>query len=141
MIEAVRRGQLKVLIVDDNSRYRELMVRRLERKGMETLQADDGATAISLLMSMDEALPDAILMDYFMPIFKGDLATRIIRKLEPIQSIPILIISAVELGSEEEGVEKQASLDAGANYFCHKHLKFDQMYEKLVQVSGMRPSA
>ena len=86
----------KILIVDDEQNIRQLVVRYAEHEGFETVQAEDGASALDLCRSQGF---DAVIMDIMMPGMDGFEAAREIRRL-PDKNIPIILLSA--LGSEDD---------------------------------------
>jgi CheY-like chemotaxis protein len=81
----------KVLIVEDNNDYRELVEFFLQLKGFEIIIAKDGIEAIELAKS---ANPHIILMDLNLPVLDGWEATRILNQNESTSHIPIIAVSA-----------------------------------------------
>lgn len=82
---------MKVLIVEDNNDYRDLVEFYLKLKGFETIIAVNGEEAVELAKSEN---PQMILMDLNLPILDGWEATRIIAENESTSKIPILAVSA-----------------------------------------------
>lgn len=81
----------KILIVEDNEMNRDMLTRRLERKGFNTEIAINGEEAIQ---RTHEYKPDVILMDMSLPIMDGWEATELLKKDPETQAIPIIGLSA-----------------------------------------------
>ena len=81
----------KILIVEDNEMNRDMLSRRLIRKGFEIVMAEDGKKGVD--MSKTEN-PDLILMDLSLPTMDGWTATAEIKKIEGVKDIPIIALSA-----------------------------------------------
>ncbi|RDH82342.1 MAG: two-component system response regulator [endosymbiont of Galathealinum brachiosum] len=81
----------KILIVEDNEMNRDMLTRRLERKGFETEIAINGEEALS---QTKEYNPDIILMDMSLPVMDGWEATRHLKQQEETKNIPIVGLSA-----------------------------------------------
>jgi two-component system, cell cycle response regulator DivK len=88
--------QPKILIVDDERQFVEMLSLRLAAHGYEVIAAHDGAQGIALA---DAHQPDLILMDWFMPDMDGPQAARAIRAREALAAIPIIFLTAM-LGEE-----------------------------------------
>ena len=97
----------KILVVEDHKRHRNLLVRRLSRKGYDVLEAEDGRRAIDVAR---REIPDLILMDIDLPVCDGHQATREIKSLVETQNIPIIAISVYDVVEE-----RQKSLAAGCD--------------------------
>jgi CheY-like chemotaxis protein len=105
-------NQKKVLIVDDDTGCRELLVMLTARLGYSVFEAADGLEAI------DQAClthPDLIFMDLLMPRMSGDEATALLKATLPTKDIPIVICTALS-----RGPQTTAALDAGAEEILHK---------------------
>ena len=105
-------SQKKVLIVDDDTGCRELLVMIAERLGYSALQAVDGVEAIN---QASERHPDLIFMDLLMPRMSGDEATALLKAKPPTKNIPIVICTALSQGSQTT-----AALEAGAEEILQK---------------------
>lgn len=103
----------KVLIVDDDMRTTFALSQRLSERGMNTLKAENGARALSLL----EQEPDVemVLMDIMMPVMDGYEAIRRIRAQEKFQKLPIIALTAKAM-PEDRG----KCLEAGASDYLSK---------------------
>src|SRR5829696_5541587 len=81
----------KVLVVEDDLDYRELIQHVLELKGFAVIKAENGREAIEIV---ERDRPDIILMDLYLPVLSGLEATRVIKNNPATSRIPILVISA-----------------------------------------------
>ncbi|MFO7890300.1 MAG: response regulator [bacterium] len=93
----------KILIVDDDSGIRMLISKFLEREGFEVLTAEDG------LQGVDKAKanqPDLIILDVVMPRMDGLTAARLIKLYKPLQSIPIIFLTAKDADKDIELAEE-----------------------------------
>ena len=81
----------KILIVEDIEMNRDMLSRRLERKGFEVVMAEDGAKGVD--MSKSES-PDLILMDLSLPVMDGWEATSTIKADDSTKNIPIIVLTA-----------------------------------------------
>src|ERR1051325_2905481 len=107
-----RASQKKVLIVDDDTGCRELLVMIAEKLGYSALQAADGLEALD---QASKRHPDLIFMDLLMPRMSGDEATALLKAKPPTKNIPIVICTALSQGSQTT-----AALKAGAEEILHK---------------------
>jgi len=105
-------SQKKVLIVDDDTGCRELLVMIAEKLGYSALQAVDGVEAVN---QASERHPDLIFMDLLMPRMSGDEATALLKAKPPTKNIPIVICAALSQGSQTT-----AALEAGAEEILQK---------------------
>lgn len=105
-------SQKKVLIVDDDTGCRELLVMIAEKLGYSVLEAVDGVEAVDQACQRQ---PDLIFMDLLMPRMSGDEATALLKAKPPTKDIPIVICTALSQGSQTT-----AALKAGAEEILHK---------------------
>src|ERR1044071_9878742 len=105
-------SQKKVLIVDDDTGCRELLVMIAEKLGYSALQAADGIEALD---QASQRHPDLIFMDLLMPRMSGDEATALLKAKLPTKNIPIVICTALS-----QGPQTTAALDAGAEEILQK---------------------
>lgn len=111
-----------VLIVDDNADTRLMIKILLESYDYQVLEAENGQEAIEKATLQR---PDLILMDIMMPMMDGVTATEIIRKVEGLENVPIVALTALQ----GRTIEKE--LDAGFNEIISKPLDFDK-FEKIL---------
>lgn len=102
-------GKQKVMIVDDDSRIRDLLRLYLEKAGFQVTEADNG---IAALLLYQQNKPDIILLDIMMPILDGLETCRQIRKMD---STPIILLTA---RSEED--DKLLAFGSGADDYVEK---------------------
>jgi len=102
-------GQLTILVVDDFDDTRLLLRTWLERRGFRVVEAENGFQAIN---KAESELPDLIIMDMQMPQLDGLSATRRIRSLNSLTSVPILAVSAY--GADQF---RDQALAAGCNEY------------------------
>ena len=105
-------SQKKVLVVDDDTGCRELLVMIAEKLGYSALQAADGIEALD---QASQRHPDLIFMDLLMPRMSGDEATALLKAKLPTKNIPIVICTALS-----QGPQTTAALDAGAEEILQK---------------------
>jgi CheY-like chemotaxis protein len=89
----------KVLLVEDNEMNRDMLSRRLIKRGYEVVMALDGAEGVILAGSES---PDLILMDMSLPVLDGWEATRRIKAEPATQSIPVIALTAHAMGGDRE---------------------------------------
>ena len=114
---------MKILIVEDNELNRDMLSRRLERKGFAVVCAMDGQEGIDLAASES---PDIILMDLSLPIVNGWDASKKLKSNKNTRSIPIIALTAHAM----KGDEKKA-LDAGCDGYDTKPVNFERLLEKI----------
>ncbi len=102
----------KILLVEDNEMNRDMLSRRLERKGYSVVIAQDGKQGYQLAHS--EA-PDLILMDLSLPVMDGWEVTRLLKAEEATRHIPIIVLTAHVLIRDRE-----KALEAGCAELCAK---------------------
>ena len=113
----------KILYVEDNEMNRDMLSRRLSRRGYEVIMAVDGQAGIDMMRS--EA-PDIVLMDMGLPVLDGWEATVQAKADDSINSIPIIALTAHALESD-----KQRALECGADYFDTKPIDFKRLLGKI----------
>lgn len=89
----------KILLVEDNEMNRDMLSRRLQRKGYEVLIATDGEQGVAMARTEQ---PDLILMDMSLPVLDGWEATRTIRATPGIQSVPVIALTAHAMAGDQE---------------------------------------
>jgi len=114
---------MKILLVEDNEMNRDMLSRRLIRRGFEVPMAVDGQLAID--MSVSEA-PDLILMDISLPVVNGWDATRAIRANPATAKIPIIALTANANESD-----RAAALAAGCDDYDTKPVDVVRLLEKI----------
>lgn len=113
----------KILIVEDNELNRDMLSRRLERKGFEIVMAEDGQKGVDMSISEN---PDLILMDLSLPVMDGWQATSIIKNDEKTEGIPIIVLTAHAMAGDRE-----KALEAGADEYDTKPIEFKRLLGKI----------
>jgi CheY-like chemotaxis protein len=112
-----------ILIVEDNEPSRDVLARRLERRGYGVVVAVDGQQAVDVARS---AQPDLILMDLGLPVMDGWEATRQLKGDLSTRHMPIIVLSAHAMTTDRE-----LAIAAGGDEFDTKPLRFPQLLEKI----------
>jgi two-component system, cell cycle response regulator DivK len=113
----------KILLVEDNEMNRDMLSRRLMRKGYEVIMAEDGAAGVALAQSQR---PDLILMDMSLPVMDGWEATRVIKGAEATRAIPVIALTAHAMAGDEE-----KALAAGCNDYETKPVDLPRLLAKM----------
>ena len=113
----------KILVVEDNEMNRDMLTRRLERKGFEVVIAIDGQAGVDMASSSN---PDIILMDLSLPVMDGWEATRQIKADSATQSIPIIALTAHAMAGDE-----QKALEAGCDDYDTKPVDISRLLGKI----------
>jgi two-component system, cell cycle response regulator DivK len=113
----------KLLLVEDNPENRDMLSRRLLRRGFELVYAGDGAEAVSLTK---EQKPDLVLMDLSLPIMDGWEATRQIKADPSTSTIPIIALTAHAMSGDRE-----KALAAGCNDYDTKPVDLPRLLGKI----------
>jgi CheY-like chemotaxis protein len=120
----------KLLLVEDNEMNRDMLSRRLERKGYTVVCAVDGDQAIKMAEAETPAL---ILMDMSLPVLDGWEATRRIKATKP--SLPIIALTAHAM----EGDERKAR-EAGCDDYDTKPIELERLLGKIQKILGPLPA-
>jgi CheY-like chemotaxis protein len=113
----------KILLVEDNEMNRDMLSRRLERRGYTVIMAADGAEGVAMAESEK---PDLILMDMSLPVLDGWEATRRLKSQLSTGSIPIIALTAHAMASDEENAR-----EAGCDDFDTKPIELPRLLEKI----------
>ncbi len=113
----------KILLVEDNEMNRDMLSRRLARKGHEVVVGEDGQEGLD--MATSEA-PDLILMDMSLPVIDGWEATRRIKAAAETAGIPVIALTAHAMASD-----RQKALDAGCDDYDTKPVELDRLLGKI----------
>lgn len=113
----------KILLVEDNEMNRDMLSRRLARKGYDVIIAVDGNEGVS--KAQTEA-PDLILMDMSLPVLDGWEATKILKTFPATQSIPVIALTAHAMAGDRE-----KALQAGCDDYDTKPIELPRLLEKI----------
>ena len=114
---------VRILLVEDNEMNRDMLSRRLSRKGFEVGVALDGAEALQTVTTNP---PDLILMDMSLPVMDGWEATRRIKADAAVASIPIIGLTAHAMDGDRE-----KCLEAGCDDYDTKPVDLPRLLEKI----------
>ena len=112
-----------ILLIEDNEMNRDMLSRRLKRKGYDVLSAVDGVTGIKMAQT---ETPDLILMDISLPVIDGLQATRQLKAENETNEIPIIALTAHAMSGDRE-----KCLAAGCDDYATKPIEFPQLLAKI----------
>ena len=113
----------KILLVEDNELNRDMLSRRLVRRGHEVAMAVDGAQALAAARSESPAL---VLMDMSLPVIDGWEATRRLKADPALRDIPVIALTAHAMSGDRE-----RALEAGCDDFDTKPIEFERLLAKI----------
>ena len=109
----------KILLVEDNDMLQEILSARLTMKGFDVHIASNGLEGVEFAQSYR---PDIILMDMSLPFLNGWEATKAIRDIPEIATVPIIALTAHAMVTE-----KEKGLQAGCNIYMTKPVDFQKL--------------
>ena len=113
----------KILLVEDNEMSRDMLSRRLQRKGHEVLLAADGMQGILMAESHS---PDLILLDMSLPVIDGWEAARRLKASPATAGVPLIALTAHAMSGDRE-----KALAAGCDDYDTKPVDFAQLLVKI----------
>lgn len=113
----------KILLVEDNEMNRDMLGRRLQRRGFDLLVAVDGAQGVAIAQA---DAPDLILMDMSLPVMDGWEATRRLKAVPETRSIPVIALTAHAVSGDRE-----KALEAGCDDYDTKPVDLDRLLSKI----------
>ena len=125
----------KILLVEDNEMNRDMLSRRLERRGYEVVIAVDGQQGVDLAQS---TRPDLILMDMSLPVIDGWEATRQLKARDDMKTTPIIALTAHAMSGDRE-----KALEAGCDDYDTKPIELPRLLGKIeawLSGAGARPA-
>ncbi len=123
---------MKLLLVEDNEMNRDMLSRRLLRRGYEIVMAVDGGKGVEMAGS---ELPDLILMDMSLPVIDGWEATRRIKAAEATRHIPVIGLTAHAMAGDRE-----KAIEAGCNDYDTKPVELDRLIAKIEALLPGKPA-
>jgi two-component system, cell cycle response regulator DivK len=114
---------VKILLVEDNEMNRDMLSRRLERRGYEVVVAVDGRQGVEMAQVEE---PDLILMDVSLPVLDGWEATRQLKAGETTRSIPIIALTAHAMASDRD-----KSIEVGCDDYDTKPIELTRLLGKI----------
>jgi two-component system, cell cycle response regulator DivK len=119
----------KILLVEDNEMNRDMLSRRLERRGFEVSMAVDGREGLAKAAAEQ---PDLILLDMSLPVMDGWEAARLLKQRPATATIPIIALTAHAMSGDRE-----RALEVGCNDYDVKPIEFERLLGKIrTQLSG-----
>jgi CheY-like chemotaxis protein len=118
----------KILLVEDNEMNRDMLSRRLIRRGFQVVFAMDGQQGIDLARS---ERPDVILMDMSLPIIDGWEASRRLKADDATRSVPVIALTAHAMSGDRE-----KAIEAGCDDYDTKPVELDRLITKIERLLG-----
>jgi two-component system cell cycle response regulator DivK len=118
----------RLLYVEDNEMNRDMLSRRLQRRGFEVLIAGDGEQGVTLAAAEK---PDLILMDMSLPVLDGWEATRRIKAAPATRLIPVIGLTAHAMATDRD-----RCLEAGCDDYDTKPVELGRLLEKIERLLG-----
>ncbi len=124
---------VNILLVEDDEMNRDMLSRRLQRKGYAVQIAVDGVEGVAMAETVQ---PDLILMDMSLPKMSGWEAASAIKKNPQVRSIPIIALTAHAMESD-----RQRALQSGCDDYDTKPIELSRLLEKMDKLLGTRNPA
>jgi len=121
----------KILLVEDNELNRDMLSRRLARKGYEVLLAEDGAKGVAAAAA---ERPDLVLMDMSLPVLDGWEATRRLKADPGTRAIPVIALTAHAMSTDREKAK-----EAGCDDYDTKPVELERLLEKIERLLRAAP--
>jgi CheY-like chemotaxis protein len=118
----------RLLYVEDNEMNRDMLSRRLQRRGFEVLIASDGEQGVAMAAAEK---PDLILMDMSLPVLDGWQATRRLKAAPDTRRIPIIGLTAHAMATDRD-----KCLEAGCDDYDTKPVELGRLLEKIERLLG-----
>ena len=122
----------KILLVEDNEMNRDMLSRRLIRRGFDVVIALDGAQGVTMAQT---EIPDLILMDMSLPVMDGWEATQHLKAEPATSAIPIIALTAHAMAGDRE-----KALAAGCDDYDTKPIEFARLFGKIQTLLGQEHS-
>jgi CheY-like chemotaxis protein len=121
----------KILIIEDNEMNRDMLARRLERRGFEVSTAEDGRTGLALARTQQ---PDLILLDMSLPEMDGWEVARTLKRDSGTQNIPVIALTAHAMTGDRE-----TALNAGCEDYDTKPVDMGRLLGKMTSLFEKKP--
>jgi CheY-like chemotaxis protein len=122
---------LRILLVEDNPENRDMLTRRLVRRGHKVSCAVNGVEAITLTQA---ERPDIVLMDLSLPVMDGWEATTRLKADPATRSIPVIALTAHAMAGD-----RQRAMAAGADDYDTKPVELERLLGKIAALTGGAP--
>jgi two-component system cell cycle response regulator DivK len=119
----------KILLVDDDEMSRDMLSRRLIRRGFEVIAAVDGKQGIE---AVRREKPDLVLMDMSLPVMDGWEATRCIKSDDATRNVSVIGLSARTMSADRD-----KAIEAGCDDYDIKPIEFDRLIAKIERQLGL----
>ena len=119
----------KVLVVEDNEMNRDMLSRRLARRGFQVIFAVDGQQGVDLARS---ERPDIILMDMSLPVIDGWEATRRVKSDDATRGVPVIGLTAHAMAGDRE-----KAIEAGCDDYDTKPVELERLIGKMERLLGV----
>src|SRR5439155_9550583 len=123
----------RILLVEDNEMNRDMLSRRLMRKGYEVVVATDGQEGVDMAKSQS---PDLVLMDMSLPVLDGWEATRVLKSDPATRHIPVIALTAHAMTGDEDKAR-----DAGCNDYDTKPVDLPRLLGKIEALLAKKESS
>ena len=117
-----------ILLVEDNEDNRDMLSRRLERKGFEVSLAVDGQDGVN---KAEAGMPDLILMDMSLPVMDGWQATKTLKSGPATKDIPVIALTAHAMSSDRE-----KAMEAGCDDYDTKPVDLQRLLDKIEKLTA-----
>jgi CheY-like chemotaxis protein len=118
----------KILLVEDNEMNRDMLSRRLERRGYQVVIAVDGQQGVDMARSEK---PDLVLMDMSLPVLDGWEATRRLKADADTRPVPIIALTAHAMAGDRE-----KAMEAGCDDYDTKPIELPRLLGKIEELLG-----
>ena len=122
----------RILLVEDNEMNRDMLSRRLQRRGYEVIIAVDGQIGIDMAKS---ETPDLILMDMSLPVIDGWEATRTLKAADQTRNIPVIALTAHAMSTDRD-----KAIQAGCDDYDTKPIELPRLLGKMEALMKSRSS-
>ena len=122
-MNAFPKAMPKILLVEDNEMNRDMLSRRLQRKGYEVVLALDGQSGVEMTQTQ---APDLVLMDMSLPVLDGWEATRRLKADTATRHIPVIALTAHAMSSDRE-----KAIEAGCDDYDTKPVELMHLLAKI----------
>jgi CheY-like chemotaxis protein len=118
----------KILLVEDNEMNRDMLSRRLQRRGYQVVLAVDGQSGVEMAQTQ---APDLVLMDMSLQVLDGWEATRRLKDAAPTRHIPIIALTAHAMSGDRD-----KALEAGCDDYDTKPVELPRLLGKIEALLG-----
>ena len=117
-----------ILLVEDNEMNRDMLSRRLKKRGYEVLMAFDGKQGVDMAHA---SIPDLILLDMSLPVMDGWEAARNLKASDATKGVPIIALTAHAMAGDRD-----KALEAGCDDYDTKPVELARLLEKITTLIG-----